>query len=78
MTSTSIGQHTFQLFACPSFIEGVGQLVDVMGVLNTYADSETGVEADAKAVGSDWKAVGEDIRTAMIEYERTQGEEYQR
>lgn len=73
MTSVSVGKHSFHLFTRPSFIEGVGRLVDVTGALNTYAYRKTDAQADADAIESDWKAVGDDIRTAMTEYERSQG-----
>jgi len=66
--NTTIGNHTFQLFTYPSFLEGVGQLVDVTGSLNRYKTTDTDPEADTKALKSDWEAVGSDLRTAIKEY----------
>jgi hypothetical protein len=53
------------LFARPSFIEGVARMVDLAGSLNTYNDSRTPEEADARALSQDWKAVGHDMRVAL-------------
>lgn len=53
------------LFARPSFIEGVGRIVDLGGALNTYNKSRTPEEADARAVYEDWKALGHDVKLAL-------------
>jgi len=53
------------LFARPSFIEGVGRLVDLSNSLNTYNYSRGGAEADARAIHEDWKALGHDVRVAL-------------
>ena len=73
MTSASIGKHTFRLFARPSFVEGMGRLVDVTGQLNTYSYSRTDHEADAVAMRKDWESVGKDLRNAISEYDKLQG-----
>ena len=53
------------LFARPSFIEGVGRILDVGNVLNTYNGARTPVEADARAINQDWRAIGRDVRAAL-------------
>lgn len=62
--------RTYYLFARPSFIEGVGRVVDVGGTMNLYNESETEAEADAAAIKNDWLAVGDDFRSAINQYER--------
>lgn len=59
------------LFARPSFIEGVGRLVDFAGTLSEYNGSESGAIADELAIRSDWQAVGDDL-TASIEKQTTE------
>lgn len=53
------------LFSTPSFIEGVGRLLDFGSTLNNYNYSKSGKEADYKAISSDWRAVGNDMREVM-------------
>jgi hypothetical protein len=53
------------LFARPSLIEGIGRMVDLSNSLNTYNYSRNDAEADARAIHSDWKALGHDIRVAL-------------
>ena len=53
------------LFARPSFIEGVGRIVDLYGSMNSYNAAPTPEEADARALYEDWKAVGHDLRVAV-------------
>lgn len=58
------------LFAEPSFIRGVGRAVDLGATRNNYNDSDTPEEADARALRSDWAAVGKDLRSAMRTLDR--------
>jgi hypothetical protein len=53
------------LFARPSFIEGVGRILDVSDSLNTYNLSRNGAEADVRAIYGDWRAVGHDMKKAL-------------
>ena len=53
------------LYAKPSFLEGVARLVDFGGTLNEYNFSQTGEEADARAIWIDWAIVGQDMRRVM-------------
>lgn len=60
-----------KLFADPSFVEGMGSVLDLAGNLHKdYNTSETEKEADKNALLNDWIAVGEDIRISISEYER--------
>ena len=61
---------TFRLLARPSFLEGVGRIVDTSNSLQSYNRDRTGEEADAKALAGDWKTVGRDIETAAEQYEQ--------
>lgn len=59
------------LFAQPSFVSGIASVIDFEG-LAYYNDSVSTVEADAKAMMSDWEMVGKDIREALAQYEQEQ------
>lgn len=49
------------LFAQPSFLEGMGRVLDFGGTLNEYNRARTPEEADAIAAWADWSAVGADL-----------------
>ncbi len=52
------------IYARPSFLEGVARIFDFGGTLNTYyyvSTDEDPREADARAIASDWEAVGKDF-----------------
>jgi hypothetical protein len=53
------------LFANPRAIHGAGSVMDMGGTMSDYNFSRTPVEADVIATRLDWKAVGDDIRSAM-------------
>jgi hypothetical protein len=53
------------LFAQPSFLTGMGRVLDLGGVFDEYNTSETEAEAESKAMLSDWAAVGQDLADAM-------------
>ncbi len=53
------------LFPEPSFIGGMGSVLDIGGNFFPLNASRSGEEADAKAIKSDWQNVGKDIRSAM-------------
>lgn len=57
--------HTELLFARPSFLSGAARVLDFAGTMNTYNNSRTADEADARALASDWESVGRDIRNSM-------------
>jgi hypothetical protein len=60
------------LVSAPSVLSGAGRLLDWYGFLNTYNSSRTPQEADAKAMFSDWRIVGQDIDDAIVEFETCQ------
>lgn len=57
------------LYARPSFIEGVARLIDLGNTLQEYNSSLSPEQADALAIFSDWRVVGEDLASAMLMYE---------
>ncbi len=58
------------LFASPSFLTGCARTLDLGAVLNrsSYNFSSTPEAADLRAIALDWRAVGKDLRKAMMEY----------
>src|ERR1035438_1362966 len=57
------------LFARPSFLSGVGRLVDFGCYFDAYNESRSPMEADIRASVSDWLSIGDDLYSA-IEVER--------
>lgn len=55
------------LFARPSFPEGVARALDLGGTLQEYNSSPSPEQADALALGADWRVVGADLLRAMDE-----------
>jgi len=53
------------LFVMPSFFHGFARTLDMWGSLNSYNQSATPAEADARAMYNDWAMVGEDLRLAI-------------
>ena len=64
--------RTDYLFATPSFLSGVARLLDLSGRSGVYNDSDDEALADARAVYSDWRMVGQDLAGAMTVVEREQ------
>ena len=67
---SQVSSPTFYLFAKPSFIEGMGRILDFGNNLQVYNKSRTPQEADTQAISDDWRAVGNDIESAINKYER--------
>lgn len=59
------------LFARPSFLKGVGSVLNIGATGNVYNSARSVAEADSKAIASDWKIIGNDMREALNGY-RTQ------
>jgi hypothetical protein len=57
------------LFARPSFLEGMGRILDFADMLQEYNKSLTPQQADRLALCADWGAVGEDIEVAVRHYQ---------
>lgn len=68
-------KYSTYLFARPSVLEGVARLIDVGGTLNEYNTSSTPGQSDARALRSDWLAVGADLEQAIETFEREQSQE---
>jgi hypothetical protein len=52
------------LFAQPSFWSGLGRWLDLSGKFDSYNVSPSGETADAFALYSDWRIVGQELRRA--------------
>ncbi len=53
------------LFARPSFLEGMARALDIGNTLQEYNTSPSPEAADGQAIGSDWAAVGNDLQKAI-------------
>lgn len=55
------------IFVKPSFLRGVARAVDIGGSLSkdAFVLSASPVEADRRAIASDWRAVNRDVNEAM-------------
>lgn len=58
--------NRLHLVATPNVWTGIGSLIDICGVLNTYTPAESGERADYEALRSDWLAVGDYMTEAII------------
>lgn len=58
------------LFAMPSFLRGISRILDLGATGVSYNESKNEIEADMKAINSDWIIVGNDIREAMDEFSK--------
>ncbi len=54
------------LFPRTNFVVGMGSVLNVAGNYFKFNYSESDVEADVKALESDWGAVGKDIESARL------------
>ncbi len=63
------------LFASLGFFEGMGRVLDMRGTMMLANESASRKEADARAIMSDWQAVGQDIKAAMDNYAQGREEE---
>lgn len=53
------------LIANPSFLNGAAHILDFWGTYDSYNQSLTTEEADARAIFSDWRSVGEELMLAV-------------
>lgn len=58
------------LFARPSFWSGIARTLDMWGVFDEYNSSPLGSLADYRALRSDWRAVGDDLTSAIKAFEK--------
>jgi len=61
---------TDYLFATPTFLSGVARVFDLGCQFDSYNVSPDPEEADARAIFSDWLAVGMDIARAGLALSR--------
>jgi hypothetical protein len=60
--------RTEYLFARPSFVKGVGKILDIGATSKALNTSFTPEEADFNAILSDWEMTGDYMREALEEY----------
>lgn len=53
------------LYIQPTFWRGAARVGDLWGTLDQYNTSATAIEADYRAIYSDWMAVGRDMASAI-------------
>lgn len=58
-------------YSDPSFVKGTARTVSIFGGLDEYVTSASPKDADAKAIRSDWEAVGKDLLKAIDTYGKT-------
>ena len=56
------------LFARPTFVSGMGAVIDLGGTMEMFNESSSPEEADFLALRNDWCVVGQDIRNAMSQF----------
>jgi hypothetical protein len=59
------GLRTLFLVPRPTFLSGLGSVMDLFGVPRRYNYSRTDDEADARALRCDWLATGDDLWWAV-------------
>lgn len=52
------------------FLDGMCSIFDLSGSYFEYNTSESGAEADRKALSSDWGMIGQDIEDARVKLEK--------
>lgn len=57
----------------PSFLTGLASIFDFAGALQRPRRIPSGPDADARALASDWQAVGGDLWAAMGQFEEETG-----
>lgn len=63
--------HSDFLFPTSSFLIGAGSILNIAGNYFTFNYSSTDLEADTKAIQSDWGVVGNDIMVAEAKIKKT-------
>ena len=59
---------TDYLFATPTFISGMGAVIDLGGTMARFNEVSSPEEADYLALANDWAMVGNDIRNVMKQF----------
>jgi hypothetical protein len=68
MNNTRIRYNTDFLFSKNNFWVGFGSILNLQGVYFDYNYSKSDIEADNKALFSDWQNVGDDIEKATNKF----------
>lgn len=65
------------IFNTPGFMAGAARSLDIGATFDrgSYLISDTPAEADARAVASDWRMVGQDLQQALEAHEQEQEQE---
>ncbi len=58
------------LYSTPSFLGGIGTVLNVAGNYYDFNSSDSEGEADAKAIANDFKMIGQDISDSLKEIEK--------
>ena len=66
------------LFASPSVASGAARMLDFWGQFDAYNNSQNSFEADAKALYSDWRTVGNHLWEACGQVAPDEGAREQR
>lgn len=56
------------LFATPTFVSGMGSVLDLGGTMTIFNESSTPEEANVFALANDWYMIGQDLRYAMAQF----------
>jgi len=59
-------KHSGRLFARPTFLSGMASLMDLGSTLWIYHEAATPHQADSCSLASDWAAVADDLRAAIV------------
>jgi hypothetical protein len=65
----NILKHSGRLFATPSFLTGLAKVLDIGSTFDSYNENASPREADYWSMISDWSAVGDDLQSALTEYD---------
>lgn len=58
-----------EIVARLGFLQGMASTLDIGSNLCRYDYAEDGLEADRRALASDWITVGQELKRAMVAYE---------
>lgn len=62
------------LFARPSFWSGAARLIDLWGRFDSYNLGRSAEESDARALYSDWRITGQDLRDSWIAFHQEEAD----
>jgi hypothetical protein len=68
MSQEKLFQTDF-LFPTPTKLQGLGTVFNIWGQYHVFNNSQTGEEADARAIRSDWGVTGQDLQFVLEKLE---------